>query len=281
MREKVMQWKDGYRCAVMLTFDFDADEVWQTKIEADRAYNKVSIQTRGEFGATIGIPRILDLLAKYGLKAGFFVPGKVAERYPDVVKDIHEEGHELGHHGYTHSNPANFKSRDEELKELRGGIEALENLTGEKPVGYRSPSADISSFTLQLLSQNGFIYDSSLLNSDMPYLHPIDEKLIVEIPFSWMLDDWVHFGFNMYPPLPYQSGISTPSKVFDIWYSEFIGLYKRNRCFTLTMHPQLIGRASRIDMLERLVQEMLKWPGVWFARPREVASFWIATHNLG
>lgn len=281
MKEKPIQWKGGSRCPVVLTFDFDADELWRTKAQADPAYNKVSLLTRGEFGAFVGVPRVLDLLAKYGIKGCFFVPGKVAEKYPETLRDIYEEGHEIGHHGYTHSNPANFKTLEEEKEELTAGIKALENVIGERPVGYRSPSADLSPHTLRLLVDHEFIYDSSLINSDLPYLHCFEEKLLVEIPFSWMLDDWVYFGFNMSPSLPYQSGISSPSKVFDIWYSEFIGLYKRHRCFVLTMHPQLIGRASCIDMLERLIQEILQWPDVWFAQPRELAQFWMSSRDQG
>jgi peptidoglycan/xylan/chitin deacetylase (PgdA/CDA1 family) len=207
------------------------------------------------------------------MRAGFFVPGEVAERYPSIVTEIHEEGHEIGHHGYSHRNPASC-SLQEERDELEKGFTALKELTGEKPRGYRAPAADMSSNTYKLLSEYGLTYNSTMMGSDLPYTVETDGKEIVELPIRWILDDWVFFGFNYFPALEYQSGISSHRKVFEIWSDEFDAVYDEGLYYMLTMHPQIMGVPSRAKMLEKLIQHMKSKKGVWFATPLEIAQFW-------
>lgn len=271
----MMEWKDGARCAVCLTFDFDADTSWRNilrrnKIERD---NPVVLSI-GEYAPRAAIPRILKLLKTHDVKAGFFVPGEVADRFTDSVKDIHAAGHEIGHHGYTHKNPAR-STLSEEREELQRGSEALEKITGYKPFGYRAPAADLSPNTYSLLVEHSLKYDSTMMNDDLPYIVETDGKKIVELPIRWMLDDWVHFGFNMFPPLAYQSGISSHEKVFEIWSAEFEAVYDEGLYFMLTMHPQIMGVPSRSKMLGRLIELMKSKRDVWFATPKEIAEYWL------
>ncbi|WP_227380269.1 polysaccharide deacetylase family protein [Haladaptatus halobius] len=272
------QWGE-YRAAAIFSFDLDADELWRTKIEADPEYDKPPIQTRGTFGPNVAVPRILEVFDRYDLTCTFFVPGKVVEKYPETIQAIHEAGHELGHHGYTHSNPATM-SKEEEEQELVNALNAFDDVIGQTPVGYRSPAADLSNNSLELLAKHGFSYESSLIDNDVPYFHDLDNgQQLVEIPFEWSLDDWPYFGFNMYPPLPYQSGITPTLPVFESWQREFEGLHKRGRCFMLTMHPQIIGRAGRIDMLEELIQHILTTGDTWITSGAEIADHWHTTQS--
>jgi len=86
---------------VCLTFDFDAMSVWLG------SYPRVTpaMLSRGEFGARVGVPRILELLRRFDIRATFFTPGHTAESFPEAVGAILEDGHEVGHHGYGHENP--------------------------------------------------------------------------------------------------------------------------------------------------------------------------------
>lgn len=267
-------WPAGKRAAAVLTFDLDANELWRVKIENNSEWDKPPIRNRGEFGPKVGVPRILELLDRYDLGATFFVPGKVAENWPDTIRAIHDAGHEIGHHGYTHTNPATATA-SEEKEDVERAIDVFDELIGETPVGYRSPAADLGDNTLEILAANGIVYESSFIDSDMPYIHDVDGTNLVEIPFDWSLDDWPYFGFQMYPPLPYQSGISTTSEVFDSWTREFEGQHKRGRCFMLTMHPQIIGRAGRIDALEELVQTMVQTGDTWITTGEGLAEYWL------
>jgi len=233
-------------CAVCLTVDFDAISVWLSSEE--KSPTPIS---RGEFGARVGIWRILSLLDKHDVKTTFFVPGHTADTYPEIVKKIHEKGHEIAHHGYCH----------------------------ESPVGW-----EISSNTLKLLLERDFIYDSSLMAEDFtPYKCRIGDKAsitkpfifgresrLLEIPVAWNLDDWALFEPEE------SSGLSAPSKVYEIWAGDFDYMYEhvKNGVFTLTLHPQVIGRGHRIMVLEKLVKHMKSCPNVWFARMIDVAKAW-------
>lgn len=267
-------WPNDNQSAACLTFDLDADEIWNLRIEDGNDWDKPPIATRGEFGPNVAVPRILEVLDKYDLKATFFIPGKVAEDWPETVEKIHVAGHEIGHHGYRHVNPSNFESRADEEEDIKKALDIFDDVIGETPVGYRSPAGDLSNHTLEILADNGIMWESSFIDSDIPY--ELDEGL-VEIPFDWSLDDWPYFGFNMYPSLPYQSGISPTQPVFNSWEAEFDGMHKRNRVFMLTMHPQIIGRAGRIDALENLIQHMLSTSSTWITSGREVAEYWDST----
>ena len=260
---------DKHRLVVALTFDFDAESYWVGPAKM----TSPSAISRGTYGAWEGIPRILRLLEKYDLPATFFIPGYTAEQHPEEVMAIARAGHEIGHHGYLHE-PPNFLNEEQEEEMLRKGTEALEKVTGRRPLGFRSPSAELSPNTLSFLTEMGFIYDSSMMASDRPYLvsDPKSKREIMEIPISVELTDSPHFMFLYHPiVLP---GLSSPSKVEEIWRGDFDGLYaeRSDAVLNLTCHPQIIGRPHRIQMLERFICYMLEHEGVWFARMQEIAD---------
>lgn len=256
-------------CTVILSFDFDAESLWRSL-----GLDTPTPLSRGQYGARVGVPRILALLESHGIPATFFVPADTARRRPEIVRQIHDSGHEIGHHGDMHESPANL-SPEEEKRILETGIRTLEELTGEKPRGYRSPAWDLSPNSIRLFQECGFLYDSSMMGDDFrPYMltHEGNETNVLEIPVSWELDDAPHFLFNFFPA--YLVGMSAPSKVLEIWVSEFEGAYAEKGVFTLTMHPQIIGRYHRVRMLEDLIRHMKGRPGVRFATCAQVAAEW-------
>ena len=151
---------EGKKIAVNLGFDFDSSSVWM------ESFNKSSqvYTSRGEYGAVVGVPRILDLLDKYSIKGTFFIPGHTIDTYPEVCREIVERGHEVGHHGYMHEDPTNLPLEAEEDIIVKG-LKTLEKI-GVRPKGYRSPGFDFSPNTLDLLDKYGFKYDSSLMGND-------------------------------------------------------------------------------------------------------------------
>jgi len=152
------------RLSVSLTFDFDATSVW---IGSHHSNNPAMI-SRGEFGA-VAIPRILDLLSRHDIRTTFFIPGHTALAYPGLTREIRARGHEIGHHGWVHENPASF-DREGEHEVFRRGLDALQEVAGVRPTGYRSPSVDFSPNTISILREFGIRYDSSCSGSDFePY----------------------------------------------------------------------------------------------------------------
>jgi polysaccharide deacetylase family protein (PEP-CTERM system associated) len=108
--------------------------------------------------------RVLDLLGAYNARATFFVLGWVAERFPELVREIHARGHEIGCHSYGHR--LIYRLTPEEFREdTRRAKEAIESSTSAKVIGYRAPSFSVtesSLWALEILSELGFEYDSSI-----------------------------------------------------------------------------------------------------------------------
>lgn len=238
---------------------------------------------RGEYGARVGVPRILTLLKERNLKATFFVPGHTAVSFPNSVEAILEAGHEIGHHSFSHIDPS-LQTAVEEEADMARAMETLAQF-GITPKGFRSPSADFSQATLPLLEQFGFVYDSSLMADDFRPYHPrigdevsVHEPLkmgwestVWELPMSYEFDDWVHFQYNF---TPYRNGTSPPSKVLEIWTAEFDFMHQNinNGILTTAMHPQVIGRGSRIQMLHAFIDHCEATGDVAFRRMDEVVD---------
>jgi peptidoglycan/xylan/chitin deacetylase (PgdA/CDA1 family) len=211
--------------------------------------------SKGQFGPKVGIPRILDLLDRYSIKSTFFVPGWTADNYPESVREVIRRGHEVGVHGYRHENLAQLNSQESEVAIFRRSIDRLQALTGQPPLGFRAPDWEFSPYTMENLVRFNFKYDSSLMDREEPYVMP--SSRIVELPVAWSWDDWGSFEVHR----------RSPSEVFSGWMEEFTALYKTKMpYFNLTMHPQTIGRVSRVVMLENLVKAMKKREGVRFSR---------------
>ncbi len=260
----VTSWPDGARGAVAFTFDFDAEEVWIGDDPAN-AY-RPGVLSQGTYGAKVAVPLILELLERHGLRQTFFVPGRVAERYPERVREILAAGHEVGHHGYTHTSPANLSPQDEEAELVRA-LEVLRGL-GAEPTGYRSPSWEFSPVTIELLQKHGFRYSSNYMDDIRPYRHP--GGALVELPIQWLLDDAPHFWFS--GGMDWTRSISAPSTVHEIWTAELDGIVRLGGCCIVTMHPQVIGRPHRLAFLDRFISEVKARRDVWLATCAEIAA---------
>lgn len=250
---------------IALTFDFDGHTNWITSL-GQTAPGPLS---RGEFGA-IGLRRMLGLLAEYDIKATFFTPGANVITFAPLMEAIVTGGHEVAHHGWMHEPPGRL-SEAGERRALELGIEALEQTTGTRPLGYRAPGCDNSDWTVPLLLEYGFEYDSSLSGGDYePYwcrvgdVASFDEPFVfgtpvrlVELPFTWHLDDFIYFMFIPSPTL--MPGLAAPSTVLEIWQGELDYLHDRvgSGLLVTTMHPQVSGRGHRVEMLRSFIEYAL------------------------
>ena len=288
---RAFRWPDGVRAAAAVTFDVDAESA--ILADAPEADSRLSVMTHQAYGPRTGVPRLLRLLERRGLRATFFVPGHTADRFPDAVRAIRDAGHEIGHHGYCHEPVFRASAGEEEAYLLRG-LEALDRVAGVRPVGYRAPWWETTYRTPALLARHGFRYDSSLMDADRPYRldasgtgdETVAEKTpgrpgiapataqpsptLVEIPIQWGLDDWEQYAFL--PGLTGSGVIESPAKVLEMWSLELEAQVAEGGCFVLTMHPFLTGRASRAAALERLVERMQLIEGLWIATLGEIAA---------
>ena len=249
---------------VCLSFDFDA----MSGMVA-RGLKTPTPVSRGEFGA-LAVGRILSVLERHAILSSWFVPGTVIKTYPDQCKAVAGAGHELGNHGWTHVPPAALSAQKEEEGLLRT-CDAIEEITGARPAGYRSPSWDLSDVTVDLLIKHGFAYDSSMMGHDcQPYfarrgdiVHD-DEPMefgettkLVELPVSWSLDDFPHFEY-LRMPNSLAPGLANANLVLENFLADFDYMKRTesNGVLIYTFHPFVVGRGHRMTLLERLIDEL-------------------------
>ena len=253
---------------VLLTFDLDAETMWTSR-DPKNAERPV-ILSQGAYGWKVGVDRILSLLARHDVPATFFVPGLVIEQRPEVIERILENGHEIAHHSWSHSWIVGLTG-EEEREEMQKGHDIIKRVTGHPPAGYRSPAAEFSAITMDLLLEYGLSYSSNFFDEDSPYLHVVNGRQteLVEFPFHWVLDDAPFFQYSI--TLPGRT-MQSPSAVLESWTAEFDGLYREDRAFTLAMHPQIIGRHSRLVALDALITHIKTHDNIWFGRCDAVAE---------
>ncbi|MEZ5815661.1 MAG: polysaccharide deacetylase [Hyphomicrobiaceae bacterium] len=259
-------WKGGARCAIALSFDSDHETS-----ELRDGGKSIGRMSWGQYGNRVGVPRILSLLAKHEVKATFYVPAVVALLHPDEQRRIVGEGHEIGIHGWIHELNSVLPYEAERDLMLRSA-EVLEKVSGQRPVGLRTPSWDFSPNTLRIEKEMGLAYDSSLMADEDCYELLLDGEAtgIVELPVEWVRDDAVYFMMNRFQSLrPY----TPPSDVLDIFRRELDAAYDEGGIFQLTCHPHIIGYRSRIWIVEEIIRHAKAKGDVWFATHADIAAW--------
>jgi len=112
--------------------------------------------SRGVFGATVGIDRLLRLWDKYDIKTTWFTPAHSAESFPHQIRNIVEKGHEIGLHGYTHEF-VSLLNEQQQRDVLEKSIQILTDIAGKKPRGWTAPAWSTSRETIKLLEEFGIV----------------------------------------------------------------------------------------------------------------------------
>ena len=141
--------------SVALTLDFDA----HTGL-LDAGYHGPTDRSRGAYGALTGVPRIIEMFSRLNVPLTCFIPGTVAETYPQSCQALVDSGFEIGHHGYSHQSPLTLGEK-EERDQIEHGLHALSSILNITPNGYRAPWLRPSTITTQLLSELYIAMNSS------------------------------------------------------------------------------------------------------------------------
>ena len=133
-------------------------------VETTSVLNHKLRDKTGEYVLNQGMPRLLDLYDRYGVKATFFYTGHIARLFPEVVRMAHERGHEVGSHGLTHevSQAFDVLTPEQQLEHLRQSKQILEDIIGEEVVSFRAPAARVDKGFPTIMKEAGFKVDSSV-----------------------------------------------------------------------------------------------------------------------
>lgn len=250
---------------------------------------------RGVWAGEVGVPRLLKLFERKGLKTSWFIPGHSIETFPEQVRMVADGGHEIGAHGYSHENPVAMTPAQEEAVLVRS-IELIEKLSGRVPRGYVAPWWEMSSVTAELLLKHGFTYDHSQGYRDFVPFYARAGDQWTKIDYSKTAAEWmkpmqhgkeidlVEIGANWYvddlPPMmfikasPNSHGFVNPRDIEELWRDQFDWVYREfdYGIFPMTIHPDVSGRPQVLLMLERLIEYINGHEGVRWAPMEEIAE---------
>lgn len=263
-----IRWPPGVRLPVVLTFEHQSGE-GAPLFPGDRPNYMVGGAM--QYGARRGIWNILELLDKYQIKATFFVCGTTAEKYPDAVQAAQKSGHEIAGMSYSFER-VRTASTERERSMVRQSAQVLEGITGSRIQGWRCPDYRISPQTLDILAEEGFVWDSSLLNDDLPYLFECGARRLVEIPFSTSTADKTYIGY----PYPQRGG---PDGLANVWNNEFEVLYgeseRSQRFLILSLQTWATGRPAPLRILRQFLDRLVGHEEFWFARCGDISKWWL------
>lgn len=254
-------WPNGARCACAITFDMDADSLIHISRPKD-GHERLYPITMGRYGPTVAVPRILDTYAKFGLKQSFFIPAWCIEQYPDAVEAMLKDGHEIGHHGLIHEDPVETRGEAQRIA-FETALDIHKRRIGAPPRGYRAPVYNITQQVIDLLIEHRFLYDSSLMADDIPYLMKTKDGKLWEAPVHWGTDDWPPFAH--YAEIDYMMPVKAPSEGLKAFWEEFDAQYEAGGFWIGIWHPFLTGRLARWRQVEQWLEHTLSTKSVWFA----------------
>lgn len=273
MYAKGMRLPEGKKCAAFITVNLSAEFFW---ISLDKkALEMPKTLSLGQYGMTHGLPRLLDMLDEFHIKATFFVPGKTAEVYPEQIEEVVLRGHEIACHGYEYENFSLY-GYEEQRERIEKAVNAIEKACGRKPEGFRAPIGDLMLETLNIARQCGMKYSSDLFDDDRPYFMKVNEAgdEMLQIPMQWANFDLPYFAFNYRPAFPFGQGrIANYSNVLSNWKDEFTGHYNHNLCYTMQLDPQTTGSPGRMGLLREFLEFAAAHEGVWFATGSELYDY--------
>jgi allantoinase len=224
-----------------------------------------------EYGNRVGVFRILAVLDRHGITPTLALDKAVADHYPFLVKEGRKRGAEFIAHGLSRRRIIHIgMSEDEERQYIRASIEAVENATGKRPIGWSGPDFQETPNTPNLLAAEGIRYLCDWGNDEQPYkMTPKTGELYSLGVHAYLDDNYIHLH-----------GRRTINEVNLLWREWFDGLYAdgatTGRLMVLHLHPWIMGQPWRIRHLDEVLAHICAHAGVWKATGGEIVD-WFKT----
>ena len=277
---KTLTWPNDARVAFVLGIAFEAWDknkptqgaALQSPLPKDALWKRDwSTETFREFGAKVGLKRLLDICDRYDIKTSVQVNGLTCVYYPELVKDCYDRGHELVAHGWDQGERLYMLTREQERENILKTIDAIVKVTGERPKGWSSPGVRPTDNTVELLAEAGLEFHCDFHDDEMPYPIWIGDKLIIEFPHQYTIND-----HRMQEE-------GTRQEFFEKFTDEFDYRYRigdeNPTMMNVITHAYLISRIPFIDTFEKIIGYAKNHKDVWFARRGDVAA-WARQHVL-
>jgi len=267
-------WPDGIRMVISISMQFEAGGQppkgtdspfpgvdFPPDVPADAAAN-----TWFAYGYREGIPRMLDLWDRHGVKVTSHMIGEAAQHHPQLAKEIVARGHEASGHGPRWSSQYAM-SREEERQFLIAARDMVEAATGQRPVGYNCNWLRRGPNTLSLLQELGYLYHIDDISRDEPFIEQVNGKDFVVVPYTLRNNDILLIEGRNYSPSKFLEQIKLD---FDQLYEE---AGRRRRMMAVSAHDRISGTPQMVRVWDAFLHYAKSRPGVAFLRKDKIARF--------
>lgn len=267
-------WPPGKRLALMVNV---ALEGWSTDVSPGVGPmgnplpgGAIDFQARSwaEYGPRRGMPRLMSVLGRAGVKATVMTSGIVGERYPELLAAVAAAGHDVCAHGYAQELVPATLAEAAERQSIADSVRILEAVTGVRPTGWISPRCTPSDRTARLLAESGFQWHADAFDDDLPRVEVTSAGPIVAIPFTMEVNDLplsVRYG------RPPEQFVGTLRNLVDGWFSE----HGERGCLDVTVHAHVFGRPLGAQALEAALGLVCGQDWVWMPTHAELAALYL------
>lgn len=223
--------------------------------------------TAREYGTRVGFYRLLDAFRKAGVKVSIAANAAIAERYPQIIRDIVADGHEIiAHSTDMNGTIATGLSEQQERALIRTSLATLEAASGRRPTGWHSIARSQSWNTPRLLAEEGAAYMCDWVNDELPYRF---NHGLINLPLNHELSD------RQIITVQQQSADSYARQVQDAFdWLAAEALTHGGRVLPLHITPYIMALPYRIDAFEQLLVSLAARPQAWFATGQEIVASW-------
>jgi putative urate catabolism protein len=229
-----------------------------------------------EYGSRAGVWRILREFERRGLPLTVFGIAMALERHPEVTRAFVELGHEIACHGWRWIH---YQGIDEatEREHMRIGMQIIERLTGERPLGWYT-GRDSPNTRRLVADHGGFLYDADYYGDELPFWTRVARTDGTEVdhlvvPYTLDAND-----MRFASPQGFNTGdhfLQYLVDTFDVLYAEGA---EAPKMMSIGMHCRLLGRPGRFRALQRFLDHVERHDRVWVCRRADIARHWMAHH---
>jgi putative urate catabolism protein len=231
-----------------------------------------NVESLYEYGSRVGVWRLLRLFAQRGISPTFYAVGRALELNPVLGEKIAEAKCDTVCHGWRWID-YQFVDAEIEREHIALAVEAIERLTGSRPLGWYTGRPSLNTRRL-IVEHGGFLFDSDDYNDDLPYWVDVGGRSHLIIPHSFDSND-SRFARG--------SGLETAEQFFAYLRDGFDWLYAEGadhpKMMTVSLHCRLVARPGRIVGLARFLDYVLSHDRVWVCQRTEIARHWHRTHS--
>ncbi len=279
-------WPGGARLALQIVLNYEeggencvlhgdaASETFLSELigaDAREGVRHMSMESVYEYGSRVGVWRLRRLFAEQQVPVTVFAVGSAVERYPDPVRALHGDGHEICSHGQRWID-YQYVDEETERAHMQQAIAAIESAVGERPLGWYTGRTSPNTRKL-VVEEGGFEYDADDYNDDLPHWDHDHGKPHLVIPYTLDAND-MRFATNQ--------GFNSGEQFYQYLKDSFDVLYAEGehtpRMMSVGLHCRIAGRPGRFAALQRFIRYARQFEAVWWCRRIDIARHWRQHH---